>query len=433
MSGPDRVLSTKPALMSSPGAVYSQLYVQEENASVEWLENTGNWSNTLGLSSKSFGSSSQIMLPNDQFLSHVVLRLQLKPLRPGEMVPQGWGLAALQSTSWIMGASSATSIVLQGDSIAQLLLSQASTAEARLELLELAGQAMDGSVLIDGNAQVPEALIVLPLPFSGFSDHIKPVDSTMITNNISINVIFNQAGAFYGGATAAATPQTEFAVAEVLLHQFKLGDQSASIRSKMIADANVIYNLPVVHAQSFTSPAFTGSNVAAAPCDVLLQSFANADLLGIVFHVIELENKVPAAGKGPRNPFLLDDISNIEVSFNGTTLFRLPGKSHHLTSMLTQTDGAASYGYTKYDYVDDAKGYAVAPGGQVKCYPIHLDFTQQRAAFQHEHMNNTWRIPNQSIQLRFNTTKNVQYRVAATYLYNMSISYSNGISSLILA
>lgn len=432
MSSADQILATKPTLLSSPGFQYSSLYYSKYNSSVDLLESTANWQNVISLSSLSFGGSSQVLLPTDQFVQHAVLRLRLANLNANVVVPRGWGYAMLNSISYILGSSSSTSIVLNTDSILQTILAQCKTAELRDEILRLGGEEQKGPLVAPSGEAVPylEAFCLLPMPFSSLCSESLPIDTTMLSNNIAVNVIFNTADSIFGGS---GTKPAAFSAAELMLHQIKLSDQSASLRRDMISHPGLVYNYPFIHHQSFSSPSFAGvrTSDAGTPCQVTLNQFANADLTGITMYVVADGDKFPGGDNTP-NPWNIDNISNILVQFNGSTLFRMNGSSFKLCGLLSAPYGA---GYFENSVV--AAG-TTAPfvSTPKNCYPIFLDFSRLRAAcMEGEHMNNTIRFTNQNLIVSFNTQYGnaVTYRLYATYHYNAIAAFADGVSSILIA
>jgi hypothetical protein len=432
MSGADQILSTKPVMLSAPGFAYNDLYYSTYNSSLSLLEATANWQNVISLSSLTFGGSSQLLLPTDQFVQHAVLRLRLDNLNANVVVPRGWGYAMLNSISYILGSSSSTSIVLNTDSILQTVLAQCKTAELRDEILRLGGEEQKGPLVAPSGEAVPylEAFVLLPMPFSSLCSETLPIDTTMLSNNIAINIIFNTADAIFGGS---GTKPAAFLAAELMLHQIKLSDQSASLRRDMINKPGLVYSYPFIHHQSFSSPSFTGVRTSdpGTPCSVQLNQFANADLTGITLWVVSDADKFPGSSNTP-NPWNCDNISNILVQFNGSTLFRMNGSAFKLCQMLSAPYGA---GYFENSVVA-AGTTAPFTSTPKNCYPVYLDFARLRAScIEAEHMFNTIRFPNQNLIITFNTQfgSGVTYRLYATYHYNAIAAFADGVSSIMIA
>jgi hypothetical protein len=421
------ILSNKHALLSALGTKYNDLYYSAANSSVSLVETTFQWQNIISLSSKDFGSSSQVNIPIDQFIQEVILHLRVRTPIANETLCRGWGYAILQSVSYVLGASNSTQVVLQEDAILLTLFAQCISEVKRSELLRLGGEEqLNPPVTPSGEADpLMDAYIAIPLPFSTACDKL-PMDSTLLSNNISVTFNFKQANSIFGGS---ATHPTAFTVAEVMLRQGKLSNQAASLRQEMIAHPDLIYSYPFIHAQRFVSGPFTGSRTSDTlrGCSVTLNSFANADLVGIVLWVVKDTDKNPVSNNSP-NPYNTDELSDVLVSFNGSTLFNFPARSYKLTNALIG-EQQASYFHNSVI----APG-ATAPFSSIPkdCYPVFLDFARLRSACMQEHLFNTWRIPNQNMLIEFSTQfgSSVSYRLHATYFYNGIAEFQSGTSAI---
>lgn len=439
----DAILSNKHALLSSLGSKYNDLYYSAANSSVSLIETTFGWANVISLSSLSFGSSSQVNIPVDQFIQEVVLHLRLPNTVANQTLCRGWGYAMLDSVSYILGASNTSNIVLQGDSILQTVLAQCTTKEKRSEVLRLAGDEILSPELapdayLDKDIEFIDAYVLLPLPMSTMCDKL-PLDSTLLSNNIVVGINFKQGSAIYGGTGAQPS---QFLSAEVMLRQGKLSNQAASLRQEMIARPNMIYSYPYIHSQNFVSPTFEGKRRSDGQraCSVNLNSFANADLVGICFWVVAVDNKNPRDSTSC-NPWATDEIEDVLVTFNGSTMFRFPYKSYKLTSAVIgeqQASGFDNSYITQYIRVGGAGGSWVAQNTApfnsrpVESHLVFLDFARLRSACMQDHLFNTFRIPNQNLLIEFNTQygSTVNYRLHATYMYNAVAEFQGGTSAI---
>lgn len=424
----DAILSTKNAILSSGGTKYNDLYYSMANSSVSLLECTFGYQNIITLPSLQFGSSSQINIPIDQFIGEIILHLRLPNLQANETLCRAWGYAMLQSIGYTFGNSNSTQIVLQGQSILQSIISQISDPMKRLEAMRLAGEEHLAPLIAQPGEDTPtvDAYLVIPLPFSTMCDKL-PVDSTMLSTNITININFNQnPTTIYGGS---ATHPTSFLRAEVMLRQGKLSNQAASIRGKMLAEPELSYAYPFIHTQYFQSSLFQGKRESDGyqGCSVDLNAFPNADLVGISFFVVKDTDVNPTGGNSP-NPFNADDISNVLVTFNGSTLFNLPAKSYKLTNMALGEQSASYYG-NSIIAAGTANPFISYPKD---CYMVYLDFARARSMCMHSHFFNTFRLPNQVLRIQFNTTlgSSTNYRLYGTYYMNGVVEFKNGTSAI---
>lgn len=427
----DIILSTKHAILSSSGTRYNDLFYSVANSSVSLLECTFGWQNIISLPSLQFGSSSQINIPIDQFIGDIVLHLRLPNTQANETLARGWGYAMLQSISYTFGNSSSTAIVLQNDAIFMTAMAQCNDSGKRRDVMHLAGEQILQPQVAPPGGDIPfiDAYILLPFPMSTLCGDKLPYDSTMLQSNITLQIQFNQnPNLIYGGAPANPHP-TAFTIGEIMLRQGKLSNQSASVRSLMIADPNLNYSYPYIHSQYFQSQAFNGVRQSDQyqGCTIELNAFSNADLVGISFYVVAITDKAPVGNNSP-NPFNTDDISNVLVTFNGSTLFNLPYQSYRLTNMLAGPQTGSQFANS----ITNPGTTAPFTAFPKDCFMVYLDFSRERSACIQSHFFNVFRLPNQILRIQFNTTQgnSTQYRLYATYFYNAVVETSNG-SSLI--
>ena len=427
----ESILSNKRAVLSSAGVAYNDLYYSKMSSTVSLLECTYNYSQLISLPSLSFGSTSQINIPNDQFFGELILHLVLPPITSNDLfICRGWGMAMIQSINFTYGSSNTTQIMLQGDSIFQTIMSQITDPLKRLEVLQLAGQQQIGPVVVEPGVDTPtnEAFVLIPLPNSTMCDKL-PIDTTMLQNNIQIQIQFySDPRLIYGGN---GIPPSSFLKAEVMLRQGKLSDQSKSARREMVMDSSLEYSYPAIYSQNFVTSQFPGVRESdGSGVQVDLNTFLNADLVGIMFYVIANEDKRPPNNYTP-NPFNMDPITNVILQFAGQTLFQFPGKAYRFTNMLGGSDQSASYVPTS---LVEGRNTLPVQSTPINSYPIFFDFSRLRSTCYGSHLFNTWRLTNQTLKLQFNTKYGATklYKVYATFFYNSIIVFKNGCSAIFI-
>lgn len=424
----DAILSTKRSVLSSGGYRYNDLYYNAANSSVSLLECTFNYDQIISLPSLQFGSTSTINIPNSQFVDCCILHCVLPDIVANQSIIRGWLPRMIRSIAWQLGSSNSTQIYLQTDSIYQFIMGQIETSNKRLETLRLAGeQQLAPQAPPSGQDKIPtEAWWVIPLPFSTMCDKL-PIDTTMLQNNIQIQIQWESSGsAIYGGTGAIPTA---FTVAEILFRQGKLSDQSKSLRAEMIKSPSLMYAYPFCHAQSFITPSFAGARVSSGNlCQMDLNTFANADLLAISLGVVLNTDRTPTGNNTP-NPWNYAPLSNVQLSYAGQVLFQYPGyQAYRLTNMLTGSDQGESQIPGSYVFNGSTQPFSSLPVDQYICW---FDFSMKRSTCLHSHLFNTWRLTNQTLRLTFNTPQDtVQYTAYLTYYYNAVAELSNGTSSI---
>lgn len=410
-------LANKRTALSNPGTKMDDIYYSQINSTVELAEATYNLGRfTTSLSQLTFGSTSQVIIPNSSLVTGVYLFLEAPPVVDNQTLPLGWGYAMIQSVSYLFGSSNVSQIDLRQQSLFQTLMMECETDEKRSELLQLGGAQVTGAT----GAVNQQAIVFIPLPFSsicGIKNKL-PFDTSMLDNPIILQISLSRANQVYGGS---GTQPTGLLRATCVLRQGDLSNKDQSLRPVLQNNPSLMYSYPFIHRQSFNPSIFTGSTDQNNPINIPLQSFINADLVGISLGVVQATKLANNAGATNPNPFEYDRISNITLSFNGLVMFSSPGELYRLTNMLSIPGGG---GFHQSSITDSLTGpFAVAP---YNAYVLFIDFARVRAACYDGHYQNVWRVGNNTMTITFNTTTNNQYYAFPIYHYNGVAEIQNG-------
>lgn len=426
----DDLLSNKRPNLSAPGTRTTSLYYSSENSSVEVLESTCDWSNKISLTSLQFGGSNQVNMPMSAFIGQLILHLRVPNLLANQSLCRGWGLRMIRQIRFQFGTSASTPIILTQQAIWHALMAQCHTEEKRSYLLKLCGQEyLLPQVALPGE-EVPtlDAYVPIPIPFSTICEKLM-YDSTILGQPITVFIDFEEnARVVYGGS---ATPPTSFDVAEMLVRQQRLSDQSKSLKNILQADPSMMYSYPFIMALGYeTNGPFEGKRAVDGVVNVQLNQFQNSDLLGIVVSVQKVTDVNPVGFNSP-NPFHLDDVYNINMTYNGASIFQWPAKSYKAIATYMGGQQASFY---QGSYID-AKPAGTNPfiSNPVDESLIFFDFTQERSACLGQEMQNSWRIPPGNVlNLSFNTTlgAGTQYRCFYTCFYNSIVVAQSGTSNI---
>ena len=423
----DGILVTKRTILSNPGTKLDySLYYNAVNTLVQASQCT--WTQgryKQNLSSPQFGAQSTIIIPNGSFVQTLTLHLELPPLPANTVLNRGWAFAAVQSISFLMGSSNVPQITIQGQSIYQLMMAQCESVLKRSEMLALAGQETFGPTAF---GQRVYADLILPLPFSVFAgkDSPFPYDTNLLQNPITVNVQLAPLSAFCSGIGAATWNQRQYLSAEVSL---KLGDmlnKDAGLRRKMQENPDLIYGYPFNHFQSYQA-AFNGPSNSTATVDINLLGFINADLLGIVFGVQRATKTAPAATNDIINPLIYEEVSDVQVLFNGLVMHSTTGQQHKLTGMNSVNDPI--YCQNSIVNLPAVPGTGPFTSSPVNVYPVYIDFSQVRSMNFYREYENVWRIANNTLTLKLampNVEAGQQYVLYATYVYNGVLNTRGG-------
>lgn len=434
-----QLMANKRTILSAPGSKLSSLYYNVMNSTVDAVEityNTGRYSSSL--TTPEFGANSQVILANSSFVGEVYVHLELPNLYPGQCISRGWGYAAIQNLSFLFGSSNVSQLNINGQSLLHKLAMQCETAEKRSEIFKLGGDQQIGPIMKTNpdtglperdNDAVLSADILIPLPFSSASSLFskKAFDTNLLNNPITIQIQFNQANSIYGGPVVPNPYPTRFSAALMYFRQGDLFSKGLSLKRYLDnhPDESMLY--PWIYTQSYLPSQFVGNNVFGTPVTVPLLGFINADLLAITIGVVRTSMLTPPQGQ-PANQFQYDNIQNVALLFNGTTMFYAPRSSWKLSTI--RSEGA--------QYFQNSIIYPTVTGGTVftsapqDSYLLHIDFSAIRSMTFEGMMQNVWRIGNNTLSLQFNTEGNssVTYQAFVSYHYNSVVQVQQGQTSI---
>lgn len=417
-------LSQKKAHLNAPGYKLNSLYYSSMNSMVDLVENTvmtGRYSQTL--SSTQFNSSSTITIPNSSFLGQMYLHLELPNLVADQQICRGWGLACLESISFLMGSSNVPQLEISGESIRDVLMLQSESAEKASEIIRLAGDEYRSPIPTSSSTRL-EASVLIPTPFSSMATlhQKKYFDTNLLNNPITIHIKFKNSDSIYGGS---GVRPSGFNRAVLFTRQAVLSNKDLSLKNKLMQNPSLVSNYPFLHRQSYSTQTFQGRTPASGQkISLSLLSFINADLLGIVLS-IRKTSKARSVGVKVANPLDTDDIIDCDITYNGQSIHLTPGTSYKLTNMC----GMVGASYYHNSIITDSGADSIPKD----CYLLYADFSQKRPDVFNNEYQNTFRIPNNTLNVTFYTPTSEEYQMHATYVYNGMLSVaSDGTSRIYL-
>lgn len=434
-------LSTKRTALSAGGTILDENYYTASNSTVQLVETTYSSGRlTISLSSKTFGSQSQVLIPNSSFIGDCYLVLTLPNVQPNQTLSRGWGYAILNSISFLFGSSNISQLQIQQQSIWHKVSMQCETEDKRSELFRLGGAEVltpitfvdpaDGVVKRDPSA-VLTATCLLPFPWSSASGLFSkiPFDSNCLQNPITITIQLNQPGSIYGGT--GAIPDG-FLDAQVIVVTGDLNNKDQSLRNKLTREPELSMMYPFIHCQSFVSASFAGSSFktqggASPPITIPVQAFINADLLAMTVSIIRTDLLSPV-GNGSPCVFCYDNIQNVQLLWNGTILANYPYDSWKTMTMRSVMGGQ----YFQNSLIKPNSGVAPFDSVPIDSYPLHIDFSRIRSTTFEGKFQNVFRIANQTLNLQFNTEgdSTIRYQAFFTFYYNGVAQVQQGQTSI---
>lgn len=416
------ILSDKRVVLSNPGSKRNDVYYTTLNTTVEQVESTYSMGRfKQSITNQKFGGQALITIPNSTFLGEMYLHLELPALVANQTICRGWGYGCIDNISYLFGSSNVSQIQINGQSILQTVMAQCETAEKRNELFRLAGEEL-GTLTTDVGIS-PKADLILPLPWSTLCGGMfkkKPFDTNLLDAPITVTIAFKNAESIYGGS--GARPDG-FSVATALFRQGELANKANSLRNVLMSQPDLMLAYPFIHHQSFAPARFTVSDPTQTQ-NVILQSFINADIVGITIGVIRKSRLNPGSNNSP-SPFAYDDISDVRLLFNGQVMYEAPGNLMKLVNM-NSIEGAGYF----HNSVLAAGTTAPFTSDAVDSYILMIDFARIRSMCFEGEYQNVMRIGNQVLELEFKVQSADDYNLYATYHYNGVAEIQRGQSNI---
>lgn len=410
-------LSNKRALLANPGTKMDDIYYSALNTTVELSEATYNSGRlSISLGQLQFGSQSQVVIPNSSLLQAVYLHLELPDIAAtNQTICRGWGYAAIDSISYLFGSSNVSQVSVNGQSHFQTIMMQCETAEKRSEMFRLGGHEYIAS---SGGTITADVQLALPFSTAAGLYSKLPFDTNLLSNPITINIKFKSASAIYGGSNTAIP--SAFLHATIYVRQGDLTNKDQSLKFELMRQPDLMYAYPFIHHQPYTPSKFTGKITSGDPVSLPLLSFINADLLSISIGVVRDSRYAPTSNSSP-SQLAYDDISNIQLLFNGLVMYDAPGKLWKLLNINSEI--GASYFHNSVIRPGATSPFNSDP---VDSYILVIDFSRIRCLTYEGRYQNVWRIGNNTLTLNFNTETTELYTLFATYHYNGVAEVQNG-------
>jgi len=425
-------ITNKRVLLSAVGERRTTLYYTEKETVVDQVESQclhGRFETSLNLF---FGTTSNIVIPNSgNFLHHCILHCTLPAVQENEFLPRGWLFSLIKQITWTLGASTQSQLRLDSKTIFQSIMEECKTSEKKSAILALAGQEYRGAS--DGPVS---ATIVLPLPWSSMatSDIAKlGIDTGLLTSQLNVQITLNGASSIYGGSATHPTAMEEcyFTTREV-----ELSNKHNSLRKELMGNSEMMLAYPFIRKSSPT-PKFTTTET-----DIVLniQEFLESDLVNLLFSAVLVEDQDNANGHAP-NPMALLQVENIELLYNGQTLYKLRGNSAKLISMLYD-DGSGHIDNSRIARNAIISGVTSVPI-ESHVYSFPMSVLRKNISYETVY-SNVQRFANQSMQLKMKIKNPPNLRpeqvglpqpaiVNFTYCYSAVAELQNGISNIVFA
>lgn len=415
--------------LSAIGVNKDTLYYDEEDIkveSVEFCNRVGRYQRSL--TTLQFGGSSDISIPNYNFIGSTYLQVEMPVLDNAVSLADNWLINAVESVNYSWGSSNISLVTINSIDMLHHNYIACCSREKREKMILLGG----GIKPKDKTQDTRTATICLKFPWSTISasEQKRLFDLKLLDTNMLIQIKWATKDKFMGWLTAdVGLVPDSFTSAKIILKQNELTNHNDSLATRMKIESKLNYNYPFVHLSTGTSHRFItveGENQVRFE----LNSFLNSDLLGILFSVIDLKDlsrSSDVAHSFP-NPFNLQKVKDIKIEFNGQILMDYPDDLNELANLNISKGDTTCMQHkliTSTGETDSAN--------KDLSYVWYVPFTQYKELTFEEAYSNVMGFKSQPVDLSFTftapaTTPTMICRT--TYLYNAYTSTNDFTSTM---
>lgn len=405
------------SILSAEGVSKNNIYYDVAETRVQNVEcqyDVGKWS--VSLNSLSFGSTSQILIPNQNIVSQTFITFELPPVPADVTLCEGWAISLIRDFEYTWSQANVSQLRIDSKSIYHILMAEADTQQKRKQIMRFAGEAVN-----QPTTKPIYGTVCLPLPWSALYDKQKGFDTKITRNPIAITLTLASVDQIYGGTGVKPTGLVK---ATVFTREGVLTDRSMSISSSLMNDSSLLYQHPFVHKQS-------NQYVINSPLEELkqveLQQILDSDLLGISFSVHYVKDQRSTGGA--INPLSCCELLDIGIDYAGQSIVNLPGNSQHLIAMIFDE----SVGYDGA-YLNTIAPYSASP---VVNYPVYIPMGAMKNVIFTGNYDNTQRFSSQNLLFKFNPQRilpsdslNEAIVLHVTYYYSALATFNSGVCNI---
>lgn len=240
-SAVERVLTTKPILMSHPGAsALSDYYASASNASSHLVEAVNrNGAVRVATNNLQLGATSSFSLSTSLLFSNPVLNVELT-LPANHYVNDGWAFLAVNNVEISFANSLAQNLIQSGSSMRDVLLYCTPDPQKRALLLQQAGS--QSTVAGTIRASIPLGSIVN----RGLLSNSYPLDGSTLQGFMQFSVTWNDARRFMmvNSTNPAAAFPTAFTKCELVFSTAAINDAGFAIKNALMSNPLSTYVIP---------------------------------------------------------------------------------------------------------------------------------------------------------------------------------------------
>jgi hypothetical protein len=423
--------------LDSLGSVKDSLYYKASDVQMVEVESQSNLGKyRKSLTSRSFSSVGEVLLPNLDFVGNTFIHLKLPQIDDEYMLCHNWGSAIISSINYQLGSSNISLVERQGHTMWHQSFIAAETKEKRDRWGNLGGE-VQAAVAKTGDH---ECILQLSLPFSTLKYAMKKsYDTSLLSSPVLIQIHFKPITAILSvstGIDAGALPQalpTQFSIADVIVRQDVLTNKAESMRNTLMSGNNLFSPYPYVHALSGTTRTLNSVEVGEE-VTIDMSGFLNSDLLGILFHITPTKyansiiDTADPTNNTAANPWSTLRARDIKLTFNGSILHDMPYLLHDAEGIsMSKGDVDA----TNHLVLNDGTLASTAVSGNQ--YVYYLPFTPGNSSvYVSDSFPNTPRYSQQPLTISFKPILSAteSFTFFSTYVYNAVVMTSKGNSNI---
>jgi len=412
--------------MDSLGTSRNNLYYSKDQLKVQSVQNDTIFKFNQSVPSLGFGSSSDITVNNQDFMSDFYLYVKMQ-IEPNNSLQAGWLFALIGSIQYTWGSSSQSQVSLNSAQIFQICMQSCETSEKRAKMLENAGTLQPTAA----TQRTVEACLQIPLPWSTNRNSMDklPYDTSILTSPVIVKIGWAQANEVIGTHAASTIYPSSLLAAQVIIKQVELTNRADSMKNVLTNNDQLLLGYPFYHRQNGSSESFQNVPVGGR-LSIKLQSLINADLLGILYYCVPSDDlRSGGAASQPVNRFNTFRVRNVVLESNGQVMYQAP---YHVGELIQASIdvGDSETGKSYVDAAGASQSSGVIHGNSATKYFVNyipLTFSKAINFGDTGEFHNTSRFGNQILTLSFDlentATTNVTFH--STYIYN-AVSMSSG-------
>lgn len=367
-------------------------------------------------SSLNLPSSQTLQIPNLSIVDTIIYRIVLPNLPVDVNLPLGWGYLLLNRLDVRIGSS--TVLTFNKHQLLIDTLSKCDEVAKQDAVLNLGGAPYNDTI----NPQPITARNVAVCFLDGIISRIRqasaklPFDTNCLTQPCQFVLYLDSASSIMGGAGAKPSQMLD---GSFHVSQLDFKNSMDSLKGELMMMPETEYNHFFVYQQHLNQQ-FTGSTSVNSPVNLTLTGFRYGTLLKVRFMCVQNNYITPAGANDPKNVFLGDRVSNVNLIYNGQVLHRNLDSTHELFQManrhLPPKANYQLYGRTGPNLTSTPQD----------SYWVELDISQFASELSEGHLQSGLAIGQNVLNLQFNTQTSNTYTIFLSYEFNSAIQVSNG-------